>query len=205
MYWKTIGTSVRGVFEHTYLYNRIWGHPIYPIGQTYEEPSQTALRLFRRYAGSYGGLPPSWWDWQETSGEEWSALGATRAARPVAGYRIEVTHPLLKRGSEGDMVVWAQERLVGAGAELPVTGVFGKLTVAATRAFQEEHGLAADGRIGTTTWAALLDFTPDRMQWSASRARTASSGAVVSGGRRASRPLSATLAPKADEIRPGGP
>ena len=42
MYWKTIGTSVRAVFEHTYLYNRIWGHPIYPIGQTYEAPGKGA-------------------------------------------------------------------------------------------------------------------------------------------------------------------
>jgi len=205
MYWKTIGTSVRGVYEHTYFFNRIWGHPIYPIGQTYEGPSDTSLRLFRRFAASYGGLPPSWWDWQETSNGEWGALGATRAARPISGYRLEVTHPLLKRGSEGDMVVWAQERLVGSGAELPINGVYGKLTVAATKAFQEAHGIAADGRIGTTTWGALLNFTPYRMQWSASRARTASGGAVVSRARPARRPLSATLAPKVDEIRPGGP
>ena len=68
MYWKTIGTSVRAVYEHTYLYNRIWGHPIYPIGQTYEGPGAASIRLFRRFAASYGGLPPSWWDWQETSG-----------------------------------------------------------------------------------------------------------------------------------------
>ncbi|MET0557909.1 MAG: peptidoglycan-binding domain-containing protein [Solirubrobacterales bacterium] len=205
MYWKTIGTSVRGVYEHTYLFNRIWGHPIYPIGQTYEAPSDTALRLFRRFAASYGGLPSSWWSWQETSGSEWGALGAHRAARPVSGYRPEVTHPLLKRGSKGDLVVWAQERLIGAGAELPVTGLYGKLTVAATKTFQEEHGLAADGRIGTSTWDALLDFTPYRTQWSASRARTSSSGAVVGRARPAHRPLSARLAPKADEIRPGGP
>jgi putative peptidoglycan binding protein len=205
MYWKTIGTSVRVVYEHTYLYNRIWGHPIYPVGQTYEGPSKTALRLFRRFAASYGGLPPSWWDWQETSGPEWGALGARSANRPVTGYQPEVIHPLLKPGSKGDMVVWAQERLIGSGAELTVNGIYGRRTVAAAKAFQEAHGLAADGRIGTSTWDSLLDVTPYRMQWSASQARTSSSGAVVSRGRAAHRPLSASLAPKADEIRPGGP
>ena len=117
MYWKTIGTSVRAVYEHTYLYNRIWGHPIYPIGQTYEAPGNGGLRLFRRFAASYGGLAPSWWDWQETDGAEWGALGAAAALRPLPGYRPEVAHPLLKTGAKGDMVVWAQEHLVAAGAE----------------------------------------------------------------------------------------
>ncbi len=68
MYWKAIGTSVRTVYEHTYLYNRLWGHPIYPVGQTYESPGNGSLMLFRRFAASYGGLAPSWWDWQETTG-----------------------------------------------------------------------------------------------------------------------------------------
>ncbi|HEV2727782.1 MAG TPA: hypothetical protein VGV34_05780, partial [Solirubrobacterales bacterium] len=50
MYWKTIGTSVREVYEHTYLYNRVYGHPIYPIGQTYEAPGTAAIKQFRRFA-----------------------------------------------------------------------------------------------------------------------------------------------------------
>ncbi|HEX3734146.1 MAG TPA: hypothetical protein VHU86_03235, partial [Solirubrobacterales bacterium] len=61
-----IGTSVHQVFAHTYLYNRLWGRPIFPIGQTYGAPSRFALRLFRRYSASYGAAP-SWWDWQETT------------------------------------------------------------------------------------------------------------------------------------------
>jgi peptidoglycan hydrolase-like protein with peptidoglycan-binding domain len=200
MYWKTIGTSVRTVYEHTYLYNRIWGHPIYPIGQTYEAPGNGPLMLFRRFAASYGGMPPSWWDWQETAGKEWGALGARSAARPVTGYRIEVEHPLLKRGSKGDMVVWAQEHLVGAGVEVPVTGIFGNQTRTAVRAFQEAHGLEVDGRIGTDTWEALLSFTPEKVEWAASaRAGTSSAGARV---RPARRPLSASLPAKGYEIPP---
>jgi Putative peptidoglycan binding domain len=208
MYWKTIGTSVRTVFEHTYLYNRIWGHPIYPIGQTYEGPGSASLRLFRRFAASYGGLPPSWWDWQETSGSEWSALGAESALQPIAGYRQEVVHPLLKRKSEGDMVVWAQEHLIAAGATtLPVTGVFGRQTAAAVRAFKEAHSLPANGVIDTETWNALLAYAPYRMRWAGARARPGAraSGEAAGGASRprpAHRPLSASLPAKAYEIPP---
>jgi Putative peptidoglycan binding domain len=200
MYWKTIGTSVRAVFEHTYLYNRIWGHPIYPIGQTYEAPSKGALKLFRRFSASFGHLAPSWWSWQETSGPEWGALGSRGAARPLLGYSPAVEHPLLKRGSKGDMVVWAQERLVGAGQEVPINGVYGKLTYAAVRSFQAAKGLPADGKIGTGTWESLLDFTPYRMRWSGSRARVGTPRTRVT---PPSRPLSASLPARAYEIRPG--
>lgn len=196
MYWKAIGTSVRTVYEHTYLYNRIWGHPIYPIGQTYEGPGAASIRLFRRFAQSFGGLPPSWWDWQETSGREWRALGVASALRPLPGYRLEVVHPLLKRGSKGDLVVWAQEHLIAAGAELPVTGVFGRRTARATREFKEARGLPANGVIDTETWNALLSYAPYRMRWSAGRARPSARA------RAATRPHSASLPAKAYEIPP---
>ena len=197
MYWKTIGTSVRAVYEHTYLYNRLWGHPIYPIGQTYEAPGSGSLRLFRRFAASYGGLAPSWWDWQETSGQEWGALGAASGARPVTGYRQNPAHPVLKRGSKGDMVVAAQERLLGAGQALPVTGVYGKLTAAAVRAFQESRGLPPDGVIGTDTWQALLTVAPFRVRWAGT---AAASDAVSSRAVPPRRPLSASLPARGDEL-----
>lgn len=199
MYWKTIGTSVRQVYEHTYLYNRIYGHPIYPIGQTYEAPGSAAIRLFRRFATSYGGLPPSWWSWQETNGQEWGAVGADSALQPVAGYRLEVVHPTLKRKSAGDMVVWAQQHLVAAGAELPITGLFGRQTARAVRLFKEARGMPANGVIDTDTWNALLVFTPVRAQWAARRPRPGTSGRAAP----ASRPLSADLPAKAYEIPPG--
>jgi len=206
MYWKAIGTSVRQVYEHTYLFNRIWGHPIYPVGQTYEGPGSASLRLFRRFAASYGGLPPSWWDWQETSGREWGALAALRGRRPLTGYRQVLVHPLLKRGSRGDMVVWAQEHLVSGGAtNLPVTGVFGRRTYGAVRAFQADHDLHADGQIGTETWEALLKLTPYRMRWAARPARASRSrrgGAEATRALPPRRPLSASLPAKGYEIPP---
>jgi peptidoglycan hydrolase-like protein with peptidoglycan-binding domain len=202
MYWKAIGTSVRGVYEHTYLFNRLWGHPVYPIGQTYGNPGSGELLRFRRFAASYGGLAPSWWDWQETSTAGWGALGST-ADDPLVGYRPIVDHPLLKRGSRGDLVVWAQEHLVGSGqAQLPVTGVFGRLTYTAVRSFQASHGLAADGAIGTTTWASLLDAEPARPRWAARRLRSRR-GAGASRVVPARRPLSASLPAHAYEIDPG--
>lgn len=196
MYWKTIGTTVREVYEHTYLYNRIYGHPIYPIGQTYEAPGKTAIKQFRRFAASHGGLAPSWWSWQETNGQEWGALGADSALRPISGYRQDPSHPLLKRKSRGDMVVWAQQHLVAAGADLPVTGFFGPRTARAVREFKESKGLPANGVIDTDTWNALLELTPYQPNWA--RARTST-------GREkpATRPLSARLPAKAYEIPPG--
>jgi len=197
MYWKTIGTSVREVYEHTYLYNRVYGHPIYPLGQTYEAPGTGAIKLFRRFAASFGGLPPSWWSWQETNGQEWGALGADSAARPLTGYRQEVVHPLLKRKSKGDLVVWAQQHLVAAGADLPVTGFFGPKTARAVREFKEARGMPANGVIDTDTWEQLLVFTPYRPNWAAARA-----GASASRARPPRRPLSASLPAKAYEIPP---
>jgi len=206
MYWKTIGTSVRTVYEHTYLYNRIYGHPIYPIGQTYEAPGSASIRLFRRFAASYGGLAPSWWSWQETNGQEWGAVGADSALQPVAGYRMEVVHPLLKKKSSGDMVVWAQEHLVAAGEEVPITGIFGRQTARAVRLFKEGHGLPANGVLDTDTWNALLAYTPVRPRWTAAGASTASTSAVVPGMREQVRsprqPLSASLPAKAYELPP---
>jgi hypothetical protein len=205
MYWKAIGTSVRGVYEHTYLFNRLWGRPVYPVGQTYEEPGAAQLLRFRRFAASYGGGPPSWWDWQETSTASWGALGVSSAG-PLAGYRPIASQPLLRRGSRGDLVVWAQEHLVGAGAAtLPVTGVYGRLTSTAVRAFQASQGLPADGAIGTTTWSALLGVEPVRPRWAARPARSSGSGASASRARPAHRPASASLPAHAYEIDPGPP
>ncbi|MEX2108473.1 MAG: peptidoglycan-binding domain-containing protein [Solirubrobacterales bacterium] len=201
MYWKAIGTSVRAVYEHTYLFNRVWERPVYPIGQTYLNPGHKPIRQFRRFATIYGGLPTSWWSWQETSGREWGALAAPAAA-PIPGYRPMTLHPVLKRGSRGDLVVWAQTYLRAAvRPNLPVTGIFGNLTRGAVRTFQAEHGLRADGVIGTATWDALHQFEPVRPGWAAPvtrRNRASTSGAV-----QARRPLSASLPAKAYEINPG--
>jgi hypothetical protein len=195
MYWKDIGTSVHEVFAHTYLYNRLWGRPIFPIGQTYGAPSRFALRLFRRYSASYGAAP-SWWDWQETASAEWGALGSRTGTEKIPGLVPETEYPVLRLGAKGDLVVWAQERLVTAGAEIEVDGIFEGATRRAVKAFQEAHGLPADGQLGSDTWAQLVDYTPARVEWSSASATTAR----VFEPRR---PRSADLPPKRHELSSG--
>jgi Putative peptidoglycan binding domain len=198
MYWKTIGTTVSGVYAHTFPYNRVFQRPIYPIGQTYDAPGEGAILRFRRLALNYGATGVSWWSWQETTGREWGALG-TRARR-VGGFRPNTELPLLKRKSRGDLVVWAQEHLVAAGqSSLPVTGLFGNQTRDAVIAFQGEKGLPADGMIGTDTWHKLLEYTPVRIPWGARVLRARAAGAAS----RSALPLSASLPARENEIDPG--
>ena len=204
MYWKDIGTSVAAVFAHSYLYNRVWGRPIFPVGQTYGAPGRVPLRLFRRYSATYGTVP-SWWDWQETTVPEWSALGATSGNRPLPAVDAEVEYPLLKIGAKGDLVVEAQERLVTAGQEIEVNGIFNRTMRRAVRAFQEAQGLPGDGQLGSETWVTLMNYTPTAVDWGAT-ASVASfllrgDGAVgLRAGTLARRPLSATLPPVRDEL-----
>ena len=97
MYWKDIGNSVDTAYANTYISNRVYGRPIYPLGQTYSHPSNSELVRFREEAVDYGATGLSWWDWQETPASEWTALAEPlapltsvtpdpgwRAARPSA-------------------------------------------------------------------------------------------------------------------------
>ncbi|HEY5977977.1 MAG TPA: peptidoglycan-binding domain-containing protein [Solirubrobacterales bacterium] len=203
MYWKAIETSVRGVYEHTYLYNRIWDHPLYPLGQTYGGAGPKSIQRFRRFAKTFGGLEVSWWDWQETTSAGWKALGADQL-KPVGGYRPSFAHPILRAGSKGDMVVWAQQHLVSAGQNVPVTGIFGRITRGAVRRFQQGAGLPVDGVLGTSTWRALLNYDPVRTLWGGRKPkRGARASASASRAMPPSRPLSASLPAKGYEIDPG--
>ena len=74
--------------------------------------------------------------------------------------------PGLSKGAEGDLVVWAQEHLRGAGAHLAVDGAFGKKTRRAVKRFQRKHHLHVDGKIGPQTWRHLLKVKPDMVDWS---------------------------------------
>lgn len=178
MYWKAIGTTVQRVFEHTYVHNRLFKRPIRPLGQTYMAPAARELKLFRRFSQTYGGAP-SWWSWQETTPLGWRALGSPTAGR-LAWHAPVTSHATIKRGSRGDLVVWAQQHLKRRIApDLPVTGVFGAQTLRAVRELQRRRGLVTDGIVGTVTWSHLLRFKPVRVRWwipprkAATAARTA--------------------------------
>ena len=76
MYWKTIGTSVDTIYRNTWTYNKVYGRPIYPLGQTYSNPSAADVRRFRLLAGTYGAKGLSWWVWQFSGARQWTALGS---------------------------------------------------------------------------------------------------------------------------------
>ena len=204
MYWQDIGTSVDTVYAHTWPLNRVYGAPIYPLGQIYNSPPVSALLRFRQDAAAYGAGGESWWDWQEATTAGWGAVGSPIGSlpppSPAPGY------PTLSSGSQGDLVVWAQEHLVAAGATVATDGSFGSLTAAAVRAFQTAHGIRATGVIDATTWPALLALQAAAHDWAAAGAARASVASAGGGGTRASAasgrngPKNAFLPAVRDEI-----
>ena len=63
---------------------------------------------------------------------------------------VELTR-VLELGCVGEDVKRVQREL-----QLAADGIFGKVTRSATMAYQTQHQLVADGRIGPTTWDTLL-------------------------------------------------
>ena len=196
MYWKAIGTSVRGIYEHTYLYNRLWGRPLYPLGQTYMAPGpQRKSSASAASPRTTAARRSSWWAWHETNTRAWSALAA-KLVGPVLGYQPIATNPVLKRGSSGDLVVWAQMHLRAAGRlGLPITGVYGKLTTAAVRTFQAERALPANGVIGQTTWQR----TPQHRTGPAALGGAPGEARAGRGGQQRNRPAPPALGLAAGE------
>jgi Putative peptidoglycan binding domain len=169
MYWKAIGTSVGNVYVHTYEENLIYGRPICPLGQTYENPSSAQIIAFRSLAGPYGACGTSWWDWQETSSAGWAALAAPLVPEKVP--QPELTSPLVKEGARGDQVLWLQEHLASAIPGQPTSGIFEATTAANLASFQTAHGIPASGETDPSTWAAALALPPVAVHWTGSGPR----------------------------------
>jgi Putative peptidoglycan binding domain len=163
MYWKAIGTSVDTVYANTYIANRIYGRPVFPLGQTYEGVMVSDLVRFREEAVDYGASGVSFWDWQETTAGGWSALAAPLA--PLSGVTPNSSYPELSQGSKGDEVLWMQEHLASAIPSQVTTGEFGAQTAANLLAFQTAHGIPASGLTDAATWQALLALPPVPVDW----------------------------------------
>jgi SpoIID/LytB domain protein len=84
----------------------------------------------------------------------WAALGVTLSS-PAPTPTAPATRPTLRRGSTGQAVRELQYALVAKGQRITVDGAFGAQTEVAVKAFQASAGLAADGVVGPSTWAAL--------------------------------------------------
>ncbi len=64
--------------------------------------------------------------------------------------------PLVKRGDEIFPVRSLQDLLRARNHPVGVDGIFGPLTEAAVKAFQQGNGLSADGIVGPLTWPKLV-------------------------------------------------
>jgi hypothetical protein len=163
MYWKAIGASVDTVYANTYIGNRVYGRPIFPLGQTYEGVSSSDVVRFREEAVLYGASGVSFWDWQETRSNGWSALAAPLI--PLGSVTPNSSYPELHSGGRGDQVLWLQEHLATAQPEQETTGIFGSQTAVNLRAFQSAHGIEPSGRADAATWQALLTLAPVAVDW----------------------------------------
>jgi peptidoglycan hydrolase-like protein with peptidoglycan-binding domain len=164
MYWKAIGNSVDTTYANTYISNRVYGRPIFPLGQTYESPSQADLVRFREEAAIYGTGGISFWDFQETTASGWKALAEPLA--PLASVTANPSWSELSQGSKGDPVLWMQEHLASAVPTQTTTGIFDAGTKTNLEQFQAAHGIAASGHTEAATWQALLALAPVAVDWS---------------------------------------
>ncbi len=209
MYWYDIGTSVDGVYAHTYAYNRLYGRPIVPIGEVTGPPPARQILRFRQLSRAYGASSVSWWDWQDSTQATWLAL-----ARPVgslASYAPTTTVPAIKRGSKGDLVVWAQQHLVTAikrlgltGQTVTVDGGFGPQTQNAVIGFQTAKGLSPTGIVDQTTWQTLVQYAVAPTKWGKKgtrRASTATGPAITPVPQSASLPAIRYEIPRKDVRR----
>jgi peptidoglycan hydrolase-like protein with peptidoglycan-binding domain len=163
MYWHDIGVSVDTVYANTYIGNRIYNRPIFPLGQTYGGVSSSDVLRFREEAVLYGATGLSFWDWQETPSSGWSALAAPLA--PLSSVTPNGEYPELRQGRKGDQVLWLQEHLASAIPGQETTGTFGATTTVNLRSFQSVHGITASGVADPATWTALLALAPVAVNW----------------------------------------
>jgi peptidoglycan hydrolase-like protein with peptidoglycan-binding domain len=174
VYWKDIGTSPDTAMQHTYVHNKIYGKPIFPLGQSYDDPSPDEMTRFRQLAALYGSSGLSWWSWQASTDRGWKAIGAQ--IQPVTDAQPSQDWPLLKKGSKGDETLWMQQHLASADPTTPMTGTFDAATDTALRNFQTQRALPVTGTTDAATWQALLALAPATTA-KASSPRTASMAA----------------------------
>jgi hypothetical protein len=168
MYWPDIGTSVDDVYAHTYEFNLPYQRPIEPLGEVAGNPPPGDVLRFREMSRIYGAVGVSWWDWQESSLQDWRAVG--QPVGNLSGFTPDGSWPLLTPPSQGgiwggDLVVWAQEHLLAAGEQVQIDGSYGAQTQSAVQLFQSAHGLPVTGFVDPLTWQSLLSYKPVRVTW----------------------------------------
>ena len=197
VYWKAIGDSVDEAMTITYTYNRVYGRPISPIGQLYDNPRGREVRRFRQIARADGFAGTSWWSWQHASKRGFRSATKRHIGR-ARGYRPPSSYPKLEKGAQGDLVVWAQEHLAAGGYfDAEITGNYGILTSRGVREFQGQLGLAPTGALDAATWKAMLaDLDPVAPKWGSGGHGHGAAAKPV-----AAAPRSARLPARENELR----
>jgi len=162
VYWKTIGDTVDASSAHTLAHNRIYGTAIAPLGQSYDNAPPADIQRFRGIWAGYGSGGMSWWVWQSTGDPAWAAVGPAGVA-PVPF--VDPGWPALSKGSKGDEVVWLQQHLESYDPSVSVTSTFDTATDAAVRRLQAERGIEVTGATDALTWAAVLSFPLQPVDW----------------------------------------
>lgn len=153
VYWKDIGDTVDVASGRTLKTNRIYGVPLAPIGQQWDEPAATDLRRFRALWAGYGAAGMSWWRAELSTQATWTILDEPAPAPVVVP---DPGWPALAPGASGDMVLRLQQLLAASGSMVTLDGQFGPATQAAVKAYQAARGLSVSGATDAVTWQALI-------------------------------------------------
>jgi hypothetical protein len=178
-YWKDIGGTVDAISAHTLAHNRIYGAPIAPLGQTYDNPPAADVRRFRQLWAAYGAQGLSWWSWQATDAAHWKVLDE---AAPAASVEPDPGYPALGKGAKGDEVIWLQQHLTQSYPDVTATGKYDAATIAAVKALQTANGIAVTGTTDASTWLTALKLPFTAVDWATASAAQAS--ATAAGARR---------------------
>jgi len=163
IYWRAIGHSVGRATRTTYMHNRVYARPIYPLGQVWQHPPRWQIARFRALTHALGATGVSWWSWQEAQLRDWRAVRGP--LRPLRHRPADPGYPLLGSRSRGDLVVRAQQLLLGSGARLRVTARMDRRTRRAVTRLQAAAGLPVTGLVDAATWEALLAHEPAAITW----------------------------------------
>ena len=143
VYWKAIGGSVDAVSAKTWAHNRVYGTPVAPLGQSYNDPAPADLQRFRQVWASYGVGGLSWWSWQASSEAAWSTLAAPAPApTAAAGPRLAHRSTPARRATRSSGCSSTSPR---TRRRCRSTAPFGSATAQTLAAFQTARGLPPTG------------------------------------------------------------
>ncbi len=157
VYWKAFGERVQRAMDRTYMWNRIYGVAIAPIGGTYLGESPSDILRFRCAAQAAGSEGVSYWDWQQTRAAQWPVLASPLTCTNQRATATGSRYPPIGVGSRGDPVTWLQMRLRAWGRSVAVDGRLAAATMGAVQAFRRAKGIPASPRLDDRTWAALIE------------------------------------------------